>query len=275
MSTDFDRQSHHVDTIEPQHNRRAFLKATAILAGTCALEAAIPAVMPEKTASKQPNENNESRLNSLDNSIDQEPTQDHPEESSPEKTTEQVAATTSDNADQESASYLTTALQSTGSLAGNLFLQYILKNKLGLNIGNAVATDSDPGLSDEQQLDKIRTTPGHKLFMQLAIVGLAMPTLEEVFCRGIPSMILDKRGVSGTAWKTGIATSAVFSAAHSYNPKTGDMKLPVVQFNSGMWAWWLQRNRGFGHAAAAHIIHNSIVTVPATLGVAAIKSGRV
>jgi len=104
------------------------------------------------------------------------------------------------------------------------------------------------------------------VFKIMSSVAISGPALEESIYRLVPSSIANAFDAHGNAWGLGTATSTAFALAHGIKNKDGDMVLPVPQLGLGMFAWWLQRNRGYTHALLAH----SIVNTPFSIATATV-----
>lgn len=92
---------------------------------------------------------------------------------------------------------------------------------------------------------------------------IVAPIIEEVLFRAIPSAVINKiypKGVGKSMWSVGIPISYLFARAHRGEALDGGRDfIPVSQFVSGCFFWYLMRNRGFMHNLTAHAAHNALV----------------
>lgn len=157
------------------------------------------------------------------------------------------------------ASYAETALQTELVLAANTLGQFVFK-KLGIPLGNAAITEDS--LHQEHE--------ARNPYASLLKDDVLKPILEEAAYRLIPSILLTggldvSQKSPGTRWDVGIPMTAVFALVHNaHHDEEGKFafakNVPIDQFVSGLFYWYLMRERGFSHAAAAHVLNNSSAT---------------
>jgi hypothetical protein len=115
-------------------------------------------------------------------------------------------------------------------------------------------------VTPEAMIEKLTKTP----LNTLAMVGFILPLGEEVIFRLGPSGRIPKSD-KGMRWDIGAVTTVAFSALHLIGfGKDGELKMgrkiPITQFISGLYRWWLTRNpdRGGSHAILSHCMNNGV-----------------
>jgi membrane protease YdiL (CAAX protease family) len=84
------------------------------------------------------------------------------------------------------------------------------------------------------------------------------PFMEEAAFRMLPSVHLDQF-TPDVCWSLGAAIAAVFAVCHGLR-RGGKWELPVPQFVSGLFYWWVMRTHGIVPAIALHAMTNSLAT---------------
>lgn len=142
-----------------------------------------------------------------------------------------------------------------------------------LTIGELVASEvfhklgykNVPGVSEQVELWRQQDFLDKVFFtVRGVVVG---PELEERVLRGIPSSIVGKGiGSREKRWDVGIPTSLLFALGHNLNIDFKELKvdfiplkefIPLTHFVSGVFYWYLMRERNLDHAVLAHRIHNA------------------
>ncbi|HIF33627.1 MAG TPA: CPBP family intramembrane metalloprotease [Planctomycetes bacterium] len=93
-----------------------------------------------------------------------------------------------------------------------------------------------------------------------------IPIIEEAIFRLLPSAFFSEEKSPNVKlhWKTGLASTAIFSAIHNFSkPEHNKIRihldsLPLEQMVLGAYCWYAQRRGGFIHAAGAHVLYNNL-----------------
>jgi len=104
-------------------------------------------------------------------------------------------------------------------------------------------------------------------YIRTVIIG---PLIEEWVFRLIPSTLIadQKLKRKDTVWELGVPLSALFAWMHNIEDiKEGGKttfklhldSVPLNQFMSGLFFWYLMRQKGFNHAALAHMFNNMLL----------------
>jgi len=155
-------------------------------------------------------------------------------------------------AETKKTSLAETGLEQLFMTAATNFGEYIL-DKIGLPIGGSA--------QNAAMIKETIRKPGGPF---MAIVP--GPIIEELLNRALPGFIASEiLGLKkGSLWEIGIPTSLFFALGHNLEKDFfGKVhlnleRIPLMHFISGMYFWFLMRNRGIEHAMLAHIENNAI-----------------
>ena len=115
--------------------------------------------------------------------------------------------------------------------------------------------------ANSSEIAKLIKNPA-ALFLMAVVLA---PVLEELFCRGLPSLIL--RGVwrardwsvdarDNWYWIFGAASSFVFSVMHGAGDNV--LQLPLPQLIMGFLLWHVAIHRGLRYSILMHATYNSV-----------------
>ena len=102
-----------------------------------------------------------------------------------------------------------------------------------------------------------------------AFVVIVGPVIEEVIARYLPSTLIDMtlgKG-AGAMWEIGVPLNILFADWHNIGAgkdKSHADSISLPQFVTGLFYWYVMRERGFSHALAAHMFSNATVLAIAT-----------
>jgi len=152
--------------------------------------------------------------------------------------------------DKNEQSYKETMVESGFFLVGNILTTAIF-TKLGIPYGRSLSPE---------EIERIAENKGRTINQVIEGVVLA-PVLEEAILRALPSSLIGNN--KELRWDIGIPTSALFALAHNFNVDEFDeikfeKSIPITQFMSGLFYWYLMRKGGYSHAVLSHSLHNSI-----------------
>lgn len=98
------------------------------------------------------------------------------------------------------------------------------------------------------------------------------PFVEEILTRLIPSALIDANTTNNDKyqWGVGIPTAVLFALMHNVSDVGGQKEtklkftslnefIPVPQFISGIFYWYMMREKGFNHAVLAHATQNATI----------------
>jgi membrane protease YdiL (CAAX protease family) len=148
--------------------------------------------------------------------------------------------------------YQETALQTTIYLILEILLVAPLHKVVP--IGNSIVEDKD-------SLKRLMNSFQKKPFGTLLLIGVVVPSIEEIIFRYLPSRFLAGKN-SEMRWGIGIGSSLLFSLAHNIDGKDHfkfRKYVPLTQLIGGIFFWYLTRKRGFSHALLSHSLHNSFL----------------
>jgi len=141
--------------------------------------------------------------------------------------------------------------------------------RLASEIGELVLHDfkiktGNPSLSNKSIEEMLQKAPLES-YVKAVIVG---PLIEEWVFRLMPSTLLADQYLQrkDSVWELGVPLSAIFAWVHNIESVTEEDKtnlklhldsVPLNQFLSGLFFWYLMRQKGFNHAALAHMFNNN------------------
>ncbi len=96
--------------------------------------------------------------------------------------------------------------------------------------------------------------------------GILGPAVEEAIFRALPSVIIDRfvdTKDNRSRWEVGIPTSVLFALYHNFKKgESGEWEfiksVTMSQFMSGLFYWYLMREKGYSHTLLAHSMNNAI-----------------